>query len=662
MLEVGSGASSNPRSPRLAPRATAAPATSPQLPRKNFARRLAFGFPPARPRAPSPTPSPPPPPTPHRHKNQPAVSIRNTKNILFKNLMDVSFSTVCFYLVGYAFLYGGNSSFIGGTAFALQSRAFHGSDRSDDAEALRGVNYAKFVYAFAFAATATTIVSGAVAERFRFKAYAVYGACITGFIYPVVAHWAWSDDGWASAMRSKSNGLLFSSGVVDYAGSAVVHVTGGLAALLACVAVGPRVGRFNGNHLVEMPYQSPVFQTLGTYIMWFCWYGFNCVASTSLSGGKGVLAGRSAVNTTIAAAFGGAVTMLMDSYAKHQKLEPRRMNNGILCGLVSISGSAGLIEPHYAVIVGSVAGIVYPTASKILLHKFKVDDVVDAVPVHLGGGVWGLLAASLFTSSRAYLTKYDSYVDDGETPCGLFMGCANSGAILGSNFVFLLAQVSWVVVTCSIVLYVIKRQIGLRVNLDDEVKGLDQSQHGGRSYTEFQTTVFKFKTASGAEHSMEMRVRAGDAAKFAMALSEVMEGAAGGVADVGPDDSVKGAKISRVFINNQPVESESESDYGSSQHSKGSRGESLRAASVFAQMGIQPVPTSSSAGAGGDVVLNMPPSALKPVREEWRSSPDDSPSRDEAEMKKKKKREKRSDGRGRNGVPLDPFADAQNAV
>ena len=254
------------------------------------------------------------------------------------------------------------------------------------------------------------------------------------------------------------------------------------------------------------------------------------------------------------------------------------------------------------------------------------------------------------------------YVDDGETPCGLFMGCANSGAILGSNFVFLLAQVSWVVVTCSIVLYVIKRQIGLRVNLDDEVKGLDQSQHGGRSYTEFQTTVFKFKTASGAEHSMEMRVRAGDAAKFAMALSEVMEGAAGGVADVGPDDSVKGAKISRVFINNQPVESESESDYGSSQHSKGSRGESLRAASVFAQMGIQPVPTSSSAGAGGDVVLNMPPSALKPVREEWRSSPDDSPSRDEAEMKKKKKREKRSDGRGRNGVPLDPFADAQNAV
>ena len=330
--------------------------------------------------------------------------------------------------------------------------------------------------------------------------------------------------------------------------------------------------------------------------------------------------------------------MLMDSYAKHQKLEPRRMNNGILCGLVSISGSAGLIEPHYAVIVGSVAGIVYPTASKILLHKFKVDDVVDAVPVHLGGGVWGLLAASLFTSSRAYLTKYDSYVDDGETPCGLFMGCANSGAILGSNFVFLLAQVSWVVVTCSIVLYVIKRQIGLRVNLDDEVKGLDQSQHGGRSYTEFQTTVFKFKTASGAEHSMEMRVRAGDAAKFAMALSEVMEGAAGGVADVGPDDSVKGAKISRVFINNQPVESESESDYGSSQHSKGSRGESLRAASVFAQMGIQPVPTSSSAGAGGDVVLNMPPSALKPVREEWRSSPDDSPSRDEAEMKKKKKR------------------------
>ena len=480
-----------------------------------------------------------------------AVSIRNTKNTLFKNLLDVCCSCLSFYVFGYAFLYGGgDSAFVGADSFALAHPKF-GATTTVEALDSSAKKYAEFVYSFSFAATASTIVSGAVAERFRFKAYAIYTCIITGLLYPLVAHWAWNEGGWASPIKEKR---LFGSGAVDYAGSAVVHITGGLAALIACIIVGPRVGRFNSGIVMELPMQSPVFQTIGTMFLWFGWYGFNCVAPMQIGGGQSYIAARAAVTTTISAATAGASVMVVDAYTPKQKIMPRRMNNGILCGLVSISGCAGIVEPYFAIIIGAVSGVIYCATSRALLRA-QVDDVVDAVPVHLFGGVWGLLASALFVRSSDYALRFGDPAADGAdaaTPCGLFMGCDIPGSILAANVTFLVAQVFWIGISCTTTLCLIRKCLGgLRVNYNDEMKGIDVSQHGGQSYTEFRTTVFTFKTPNGGEHSMEMRVRAGDAAKFAMALSEVMEGASESDSE-GPN-RLSESSGAMVYMNNTPI-------------------------------------------------------------------------------------------------------------
>ena len=616
---------------------------------------------------------PPSPPSPLR-----AVSIRNTKNTLFKNLVDVCCSGMMFYLFGFALLHGDGNAFMGTKHFALATRAFRQTSDTLDEDALSAaaVYNVKFVYAFAFAATSSTIVSGAVAERFKFRAYALYSATITGVLYPVVAHWAWSPSGWASPLKGASvapatSPPLFDSGFVDYAGSAVVHVTGGLAALVACWFVGPRVGRFNGRAVANMPQQSPVFQTVGTIFLWFGWYGFNCAAATSLAGGRTFLAARAALTTTISAGAGGATVILIDSYFL-KDVEPRRMNNGILCGLVSISGCAAIVEPWVAVLVGIIGGGVFCASSWALL-RWRVDDVVDAVPVHLFGGVWGTVATALFTSRRGYDALYDAARVAGRVetfeeglPCGLFAGCANAGGMLASAVVFLLAQMLWVGCTTALALLAIKHLAGgLRVGLKAEMKGIDQSQHGGRSYTEFQTTVFTFKTPSGGEHSMEMRVRAGDAAKFAMALSEVMEGSTGSGSGGGSGGGRNAfgdvqAGGHAVYINDQPVDlsemrrkaslaeeeesrradSESGSNPPSRESSGRSRGGSGRgggfwdsATTRHPSRGFPNVAYANHEGGGGGAGGAQQRTELTTVREHEAT---------------------------RNGAPFDPFAD--NAV
>jgi len=474
-----------------------------------------------------------------------SVSIRNTKNTLFKNLLDVCCGAVSFYLFGYGFLHGDGDGFVGSSDFALSGGGFLVGQNATVAETASSATlHARFFFAFSFAATSATIVSGAVAERFLFKAYALYTAVITGFLYPIVAHWVWSNDGWASPCLLQGN-RLFDSGAVDYAGALVVHVTGGLAALIACVVVGPRVGRFNAGIPMLLPMQSPVFQTAGTMFLWFGWYGFNCVAVGTLDGHGPLLAAKAAVSTTLAAAAGGGAVMVTDTYLLRIKAEPRRMNNGILCGLVAVSGCAGLIHPHNALVIGAVAGFIYVKTSGALL-VWGIDDVVDAVPVHFFGGVWGILASALFVNENDYVLRYGYPVlgDSTHGSCGVFMGCSSWGAILGANVMLLLSTVGWIGVTCYVSLHLIKKILGgsLRVPVNHELKGMDASAHGGRSYTEFQTTVFTFKTPGGGEHSMEMRVRAGDAAKFAMALSEVMENPSSGSLNSTPGNSGHGSR------------------------------------------------------------------------------------------------------------------------
>ena len=216
-----------------------------------------------------------------------SVSIRNTKNILFKNAFDVCISVCCFYLWGYAFAYGDDSSggLIGTTEFALSdmekrtssgTNSFAGSIAQGHLRADAAFFYAHFAFALSFAATAATIMSGAVAERMNFKAYIPLTVLTVSVLYPMVAHWVWSSKGWMSAFKVDAGSRLFGVGVVDFAGSLVVHVVGGTAALVACWYIGPRSERFGiGGKINELPMQSPVFQMFGTILMWFGWYGFN---------------------------------------------------------------------------------------------------------------------------------------------------------------------------------------------------------------------------------------------------------------------------------------------------------------------------------------------------------------------------------------------------
>jgi len=194
------------------------------------------------------------------------------------------------------------------------------------------------------------------------------------------------------------------------------------------------------------------------------------------------------------------------------------MINGILTALVSSSGGAAFVEIGVSLVIGVVAGVLYVWASDFMVRK-KLDDVVDAVAVHFFGGIWGIVASALFSAPKFLKHFYgDSYQG-----CGLLYGCSHGGAVFGAALVFLLALCAWVSVTALAVLAVLKYFNALRVSADRECNGLDRSMHGGSSYTEFQTTIFRFKDKSGSESQMEMRVRAGDAARFAMVLSEIME-------------------------------------------------------------------------------------------------------------------------------------------
>lgn len=467
-----------------------------------------------------------------------SVSIRNTKNILFKNTFDVCIAACCFYLWGYAFAYGDDAGgFIGTTEFALSdvehSGSFAGAISNTAIRADAAFYYAHFAFALSFAATAATIMSGAVAERMNFKAYIPLTVVTVSFVYPVVAHWVWSSNGWMSAF--KEDDRLFGVGVLDFAGSLVVHVVGGTAALVACWYIGPRSERFGiGGKVNELPMQSPVFQMFGTILMWFGWYGFNSgsvgvyVRGDQFDGVSRYIVARTAVCTTIAASFGGLSVVAFDLARDRKQISPLRMSNGILTGLVSISGSCALIHPAFAVLIGIVAGIIYSLSSSLMLRR-RIDDVVDAVPIHLFGGMWGVIATALFTKENFYNLVYNASGEE-RSYCGAFIGCGkNGGNVLGAALVGLFVVVCFTMaIIYSFIVFMEKvMKIPLRVGAIIESHGLDHSTHFGRAYTELQTTIFQYTTKSGERASMEMRVRAGDAAKFALALSEVMDAEVG---------------------------------------------------------------------------------------------------------------------------------------
>lgn len=405
-----------------------------------------------------------------------SVSVKNTKNILIKNIGDATIGAVCWWLLGYGFAFGESAGrFIGTDGFALKGPQFE----SEDGTLTNGYNYAFWFFQYAFAATAATIVSGAVAERVSFNAYLVYSVVLTSFVYPVVVHWGWAG-GWASAFAGEN--LLFGCGLLDFAGSGVVHMTGGLAALAAAYIVGPRTGRFNSDGSVNvLPEQSSVLQTLGTLILWVGWYFFNGASTLAIVGVSGIAA-KAMVNTTISAAFGALTTVLLTKL-NLGIWDTGSANNGVLAGLVGITAGCSVTNPEGAMIIGIVAGFVYIYSSKLLL-KLRIDDVVNAAPVHAFCGAWGVVAASLFATKENYGL---AYYGEPDKCAGVFYG--GDGSVLAANVLFILAVIGWVCGTCMFLFVALDSTIGMRVSREEEMVGLDDSKHGGETYPEFNKDV-----------------------------------------------------------------------------------------------------------------------------------------------------------------------------
>ena len=444
-----------------------------------------------------------------------SVSVKNTKNILLKNVMDLCVSAISFYLIGYGLGWGEGSGFAGSNAFAMRTPEFN----SLEVTGVVASKHAQAFFSLCFAATATTIVSGAVAERFRFQTYAFIAFLMSGVIFPVVMHWVWADDGWLNPVRDGAKFL--SVGVIDYAGSGFVHIVGGMSALWAVYFIGPRHGRFTETKgtVQELPQQSPVFQVIGGLLMWYGWFGFNCGSIKTLEGAHLNSVVRVGLVHSIGGATGGLVTMALDMWQDKRSFRPVRMISGVLCALVSISASAAFIEPSVSMFNGAVAGFLYRQASSAML-RFQLDDVVDAVSIHLCGGIWGVIAASL-VSRPGFLKQ--AYGDD-YSGCGAFYGCSNAGNTFGAALVYILSTIVWVSVIMVPVYLILGRFNLLRVKLSEEMRGIDHASHGGDAYSEFQPAIFKFMDKqSGTESSVEMRVRSGDTAKFAIHLSKLLE-------------------------------------------------------------------------------------------------------------------------------------------
>lgn len=400
-----------------------------------------------------------------------SVRQKNVKNILFKNLLDACGGALGFWLVGYGFAYGSGSTYIGLDTFALRGIS-------------SGADYAFFFFQFAFAATAATIVAGTVAERCKMVAYLCYSIMLTGFVYPIVVRAIWSGDGWLSKFAPEDK-LFMGIGMVDFAGSGVVHMTGGATALVAAVILGARKGRFrdmDGNPLSEpesFPPHSVGLQMLGTFILWFGWYGFNPGSALAISpAGYGDVAALSAVTTTIAAATGvvsSVFTNTMLDYMKTGMVEydlSYAMNGG-LGGLVGITANCCVVTPYWACVIGGIAGWVYIACSKLLV-SLRIDDAVDAIPVHFGCGIWGCIATGIFAHPDLVNSVY---------------GSGGAGIIYGQGITLLLVEltgvgfiIGWVTAVMTPYFTMLKVMGLFRVDPLEEEVGLDISHHKGSAY------------------------------------------------------------------------------------------------------------------------------------------------------------------------------------
>jgi len=417
-----------------------------------------------------------------------SVRSKNVRNVLLKNLLDACFGLIIWYLFGFGFAMGEDpdsdtSGFIGNDKgnFALS-----GFDDSASTYSAEGYDWISFFFSYTFAAAASTIVSGAVAERCQLSAYIIYTCIITGFIYPVVVHWVWSGDGFLSAFNSEP----IMTSCIDFAGSGVVHMTGGVAGLVGAAILGPRKGRWEDPSKFDG--HSTPLQVIGTFMLWFGWYGFNCGSTLALTpAGYSILMARVAVTTTMSAAAGGVTAMMVKRFFPQVlggsgAFEIGFTCNGILGGLVSITAGCPVISPSVSLVTGMIGALVLHGAS-CLLHKLKIDDPLDAFAVHGACGFWGVFAVGLFTVkeySYAPPAGSDQYEEYGGYDAGVFTGDGD-GKLLGTQIVALLIEIGWVGILSAIMFLLLKVAGLLRVSAEVEEKGLDDSKHGGSAYNSY---------------------------------------------------------------------------------------------------------------------------------------------------------------------------------
>ncbi|MBQ4914347.1 ammonium transporter [Maribacter sp. MMG018] len=371
---------------------------------------------------------------------------KNSGNIIMKNIMDLAVGSIMFWAVGYGIMYG-SDLVLGGL--------FRSSPSDQGYFFFSATDWYNLFFQTVFCATAATIVSGAVAERTKFSTYLILSAVLTTLIYPISGSWYWpfDDDAW-----------LNTAGFVDFAGSSVVHAVGGGAALVAAIMVGPRIGKYVDGEVKVLPGHNMMYGSLGVFILWLGWFGFNGGSQLAWGGDDTIAAGSVIINTNLAAAI-GAISALVLTWLRYGKPDLSMTLNGALAGLVGITAGCGAVNAYGSLAIGLVCGLAVVISIEFLDKKLKIDDPVGAISVHGTCGFLGTVLVGLFAL-------------DG----GLLYG--GGAKLLWVQTYGSLAYILWAAFCTFVVLIILKKTIGLRVSKNDEIEGLDLTEHGTECYPE----------------------------------------------------------------------------------------------------------------------------------------------------------------------------------
>jgi Amt family ammonium transporter len=384
---------------------------------------------------------------------------KNAGNIIMKNLMDFAIGSTIFWLFGFGIMFAGSSALVGGIDFFTQG----GYTAILPAGVPKG---AFFIFQTVFCATAATIVSGAMAERTKFLSYCLYSAALSAVVYPISGHWIWGG-GWLAQL-----------GFHDFAGSTAVHMVGGVAALVGAKILGPRIGKYGKDGKPKaIPGHSLTLAALGVFILWFCWFGFNGGSTVSAEGDSVLVSLGNIFTTTNLAAAVATVTVMIITWIRYKKPDVSMTLNGSLAGLVAITAGTDLVTPAGAAFIGLIAGFIVVFGIEFIDKVLKIDDPVGAIGVHGMCGAAGTIMVGLFSASEY------SYAG-GTMPKGLFYG--GGFKLLGVELLGVVSVIAWVAISMTIIFFIIKKTVGLRASREDEIMGLDISEHGLESaYADF---------------------------------------------------------------------------------------------------------------------------------------------------------------------------------